>query len=64
MIYSVEGRLLNGMESMSVGSEAFVSISRVESKWFNIESQMRIGYVMSPSGMYVNGAEEGSVQNK
>ena len=47
MLYGVSGRLLNGIKSMYVDSEACVRLNRVESEWFKIESGVRQGCVMS-----------------
>ena len=51
------GRLLNGIKSMYVDSEACVRINRVESEWFKIESGVRQGCVMSPwlFNLYMDG---------
>ena len=57
MLYGVSGRLLNGIKSMYVDSEACVRINRVESEWFKIESGVRQGCVMSPwlFNLYMDG---------
>src|SRR5678815_3270400 len=58
VIYDVGGKLLNGIKSMYGDSEACVRINRVESDWFNINSRVRLGCVMSPwlSNLYMDGA--------
>ena len=48
MIYSVGGRLLNGIKRMYDDSEACVRINGVKSDWFSINSGVRQGCVMSP----------------
>ena len=57
MIYGVGGRLLNGIKSMYVDSEACVRINIVESEWFKIESGVWQGCVMSPwlFNLYMDG---------
>src|SRR5678816_2822718 len=57
VIYSVGGKLLNGIKSMYDDSEACVRINRVESDWFNIKSRVRQGCVMSPwlFNLYMDG---------
>lgn len=51
MIY-VRGRILNGIESTCVDSEACVIINEVDGKWFKINSRIRQGCVM-PRGYYI-----------
>ena len=55
--YGVVSRLLNGIKSMYVESEACVRINRVESDWFKIDSGVRQGCVMSPwlFNLYMDG---------
>src|SRR5678816_2138632 len=48
VIYGVGGRLLNGIKSMYDDSEACVKINGVKSDWFNINSGVRHGCVISP----------------
>jgi hypothetical protein len=57
MMYGVGGRLLNGIKSMYVDSEACVRINGVVSEWFKIESGVRQGCVMSPwlFNLYMDG---------
>src|SRR5678815_903761 len=57
VIYGVGGRLLNGIKSMYGDSEACLRINGVESDWFNINSRVRQGFVMSPwlFNLYVDG---------
>src|SRR5678816_4399669 len=47
-MYGVGGRLLNGIKSMYEVSEACVRINGVKSDWFNNNSGVRQGCVMSP----------------
>ena len=57
VIYDVGGKLLNRIKNMYDGSEAWAGISRVESDWFNINSGVRQGCVMSPwlFNLYMDG---------
>src|SRR5678816_2255825 len=48
VIYSVGGRLLNGIKRMYDDSETCVRINGVKSDWFSINSGVRQGCVMSP----------------
>ena len=57
MIYGVGGRLLNGVKSMYVDSEACIRVNGEVSEWFKIESGVRQGCVMSPwlFNLYMDG---------
>src|SRR5678815_933392 len=57
VIYDAGGKLLNGIKSMYNDSKACERINRVESDWFNINSRVRQGCVMSPwlFNLYMDG---------
>src|SRR5678815_4623106 len=57
VIYSVGGRLLNGIKRMYDDSEACVRINGVKSDWFSINRGVRQGCVMSPwlFNLYMDG---------
>src|SRR5678815_3019926 len=57
VMYGVGGRLLNGIKSMYDDSEACVRINGVKSDWFNINSGVTQGCVMSPwlFNLYMDG---------
>lgn len=48
IICGVSRKLLNGIKSNYVDSEAYVRINGSESEWFTIDSRMRQGCVISP----------------
>ena len=47
-MYGVSGKLLNGIKSMYDGSKACVRVNGSLSEWFDIDSGVRQGCVMSP----------------